>query len=249
MKKLGGTLFIRNGLQYDYCFVEAIKSLQEFCHEVIIIDAGSTDNSQSLLKPLEDSKTKIIYLDGSEWEREQGREKLAYFQNKAIDNLTTEWNFCLQADEIVHEKSYDSIHRAINSGLGESYMCSRINLWGSPYYKLNVEHARMPCSKEIIRLAKTQYRSWGDGESIDAQCVMNFVNDIEIWHYGFVRKKEVMKSKIINMQCAVFGMENYDQKLNECEVFNSKLWFDGDDLAIIDSPHPKIIKEWILTRP
>ena len=61
-------------------------------------------------------------------------------------------------------------------------------------------------------------------------------------------KKKQKKSTIYSF-CDVFGMEHYDQKLNDCEVFNPKLWFDGEDLAIIDSPHPKIMKEWIKDRP
>lgn len=248
MKRLGGTLFIKDGVKFDYCFREAILSLKEFCDEVIVVDAGSVDETVSILKTLEDSKTKIIYLDGSEWEQEQGREKLNYFTNKAIEQLTTEWNFNLQGDEIVHEKSYETIHKAINSELAESYMCTRINLWGSPYMQLNVPQERKPCSSQIIRLAKSEYRSWGDAESLDAQCIYDFVNDINIWHYGFVRKKEIMKSKIINMQKDVF-LVDVDKKLDNMEVFDSTAWFTKEDLRPIDMPYPKIMKEWVKTRP
>lgn len=249
MKTLGGTLFCINAIRYDYCVVEAIKCLQEFCHEVIVVDAGSTDNTQSLLKPLEDSKTKIIYLDGAEWEEQQGSQKLNFFTNKAIEQLTSEWNFNLQADEILSERSYDAVHDAINSGLAESYMCTRINLWGNCYMQLNVPQERKPCSSQIIRLAKSEYRSWGDAESLDAQCIYDFVDDIQIWHFGFVRKKEVMISKIINMQRDVFQTQ-VDPKLKGMDIFDPEAWFDKKtDLRPIDSPHPKLMKEWILTRP
>jgi len=249
MKTLGGSLFIKDGVKFDYCFKEAILSLKEFCHEVVVVDAGSKDGTVEILKTLEDNKTKIIYLDGTEWEREQGREKLNYFTNKAIEELTTEWNFNLQSDEIVHEKSYHTIHKAVNSGLAESYMCTRVNLWGSPYYQLNVPQERKPCSSQIIRLAKTQYRSWGDAESLDAQCIYDFVNDIQIWHYGFVRSRKVMVNKIVNMQRNVFQID-VDPKLKNMEVFDPEAWFDKKtDLRPIDCPHPKIMTEWIKTRP
>lgn len=248
MKRLGGTLFIRNGIQYDYCFKEAILCLKEFCDEVIVVDAGSDDGTVEVLKQLEDNKTKIIYLDKHEWDEQQGREKLAYFTNKAIDELTCEWNFCLQADEILSEKCYLSIRDAINSNIGESYMCTRVNLWGSPYKQLDVPINKMPCSFQIIRLAKSIYRSWGDAESLDAQCKMDFVDKIRIYHYGFVRKKEVMKDKIINMQRDVFQVP-VDEKLKDMEIFDSTAWFGENDLRLVDEPPPLLIREWIKNRP
>lgn len=247
-KRLGGSLFIRNGVQFDYCFKEAIECLQQFCDEVVVVDAGSDDGTIEILKQLEDKKTKIIYLDKEEWDEQQGREKLNYFTNKAIEQLTAEWNFNLQGDEIVHEKSYQFIREAINSNIGEAYMCTRINLWGSPYKQLDVPINRMPCSFQIIRLAKSIYRSWGDAESLDAQCKMNFVDKINIWHYGFVRSRKVMVSKIENMQKNVFLIDT-DPKLDGMEIFDSTAWFTENDLRLIDSPHPKIMNEWIKTRP
>lgn len=247
-KRLGGSLFIRNGLQYDYCFKEAIECMKEFCDEVVVVDAGSDDSTVDILKTLEDTKTKIIYLDKEEWETQHGMEKLNYFTNKAIEQLTTEWNFNLQGDEVLSERSYTAVREAINSNIGEAYMCTRINLWGSPHKQLDVPINRMPCSFQIIRLAKSIYRSWGDAESIDAQCKMDFVNKINIWHYGFVRKKEVMKDKIINMQKNVFEIA-VDTKLDNMAIFDSTAWFTEKDLRLIDSPHPKIMKEWIKTRP
>lgn len=246
-KTLGGSLFICNGLRYDYCFEEAIKCLLEFCDKVCVCDAGSDDGTVEVLKELEatNPKLKVLYLN--DWSNYRTKFKLSHFTNIAIEMLDTDYNFNLQGDEVLSERSYDAVRRAIAGGF-EAIMCKRINLWGSPYTELNVPHHRKPCSTEIIRLAKTKYRSIDDAESIDAQCVMNFVNDIEIWHYGFIRKREVMKAKIINMQRDVFELTP-DAKLDNMEVFDSTAWFSGTDLKIISRPHPKIMKEWIAQRP
>jgi len=249
-KTLGGVQFIRNGIQFDYCFEESIKCLLEFCDKVSVVDVGSDDGTKDVLNSLENSNKKldVLYLTKEDWDNQQGKEKLAYFQNIATGWLDTDYQFLCQSDEIVHEKSYPFIRKAIETGK-EAFMCKRINLWKSPYYYLNVPHERKPCSTEVIRLAKTKYQSIGDGESLDAQCVMDYVNDIDIWHYGFVRKREVMKSKVINMQRDVFGME-YDKKLDQEELFNPDLWFEPKtDLSIIDYPHPKIMLDWIKNRP
>ncbi len=252
-KKLAGTLFVRNGKTFDYNYAESINCLKEFCDHVFIVDAGSDDETDKdiLLNLCDNVKTTFIRLLPESWHEQHGKEKLNYFTNIAIQTAEKdgyEYQFNLQADEIVHEKSYDAIRKAVKTGK-EAFMCTRINLWKSPYQYLNVPHERKPCSTQIIRLTKTCYRSIGDAESIDAQCVMDYVNDIDIWHYGFVRKKEVMKSKVINMQRDVFGMD-YDKKLDQEELFNPDLWFDPKtDLSIIDYPHPKIMLDWIKNRP
>jgi len=268
MGKLCGTLFVFNGNKFDYCFKEAIQCLLEFCDYVVVAAGGDDGTLEDILsmnefdinkftlsspsvKSWSSDNMKVIEITQEEWDSQHGKEKLAYFTNIAIqtaDKLGFEYQFNLQADEILSERSYTEVRLAVQGG-AESYFCKRINLWQSPYLQLDVPHNRKPCSTEIVRLAKTRYRSVDDAESLGVPVIDTyFMNGIHIWHYGFVRKKEVMKSKIINMQESVFGVD-HDKKLDECDVFNSKLWFDGDDLKPIDYPHPKIMKEWIKTRP
>lgn len=247
MATLGGFLFIRNGIQYDYNFKETIESLLQFCDKVLVVDAGSDDGTKEVLWGMNDEKLTINFRLKEEWDSIQGREKLSYFQNLAADQLNTDYQFLCQADEVVCESSYPEIRAAIETGK-EGYLCERINLWGSPNTMLNVSLNRMPCSVHVLRLSKKGYYSYDDGESIAAPADTSFVDKIKIIHYGFVRKKEVMKAKIINMQEGVFAMESHDAKLDQCEVFDSKLWFDGDDLAPIDFTHPPIMNQWILER-
>lgn len=248
-KTLGGFLFIRNGREFDYCFRETIKCLTEFCDQVSVVDCGSDDGTVYDLRLMESVhyNLNVTYLDDESWNSVHGKEKLSYFQNIASSKLTTDYQFLLQADEIVHENSYDAIRRAMNDGQ-DGYMCNRFNLWSSPFTKLSVQQNRQPCSTEVIRLTKVGHQCYDDGENIDAQSVNNYLEQIRIYHMGFVRKREVMKSKIINMQRNVFGMADYDNKLDECDVFDSKLWFDGSDLEPIKEPLPKIIQEWAIAR-
>lgn len=250
MGKLAGTLFVFNGHKFDYCFMEAIKCLIEFCDYVIVV-AGGDDGTYENVCTLSGENIKIIKITQEEWDAHHGKEKLSYFTNIAIqeaDRMGFEYQFNLQADEIVHEKSYGEIRKAVGLG-ANAYFCTRINLWESPYLKLNVPQERKPCSTEIVRLAKVCYRSYDDAENIAAHDPdVYFLNGIRIYHMGFVRKQEVMKSKIINMQCNVFGMADYDKKLDQSDTFNPKLWFDGDDLEVIDEPLPKIIQEWAKQR-
>ncbi len=247
MSSLGGSLFVYNGVSMDYNFIESINCLKELCDHVVVCDAGSADGTVEELRKLEDSKCEIIYLDGTEWAAQKGKEKLNYFTNKAIERLTTDYQINLQADEVIHESSYPWIRKAIETG-AEGFLNRRWNLWGDPYHILNVPHNRKPCSTEIIRLTKTKYRSVGDAESIDCQAIYNFLNEIVFWHFGFVRKPDVMKRKVIHMQEEVFGME-HDKRLDASDKFDPWAYFKPEDtVGIHEEQLPKIIRPWARER-
>lgn len=253
MKKIAGIIFVYNGSKFDYCYLESIRCLLE-CTDHVFIVAGGRDNTyESVLNEFnEKENVTIIYLSDELWDLQTGKEKLNFFTNIAIEAAQRdgyEYQFNLQADEILHEKSYGELRKAIETGF-DGYMSTRINLWHSPYLQLDVPQERKPCSTSIIRLAKTCYRSVDDAENIAVPLVNTyFESGIRIYHVGFVRRREVMKSKIINMQCNVFGMADHDPKLNESDLFNPSLWFDPlTDLKPIDEPLPKLIQAWAKDR-
>jgi hypothetical protein len=247
MKTLGGSMFIRNGELYDYNYKESIQCLQEFCDSVCIVYIEGDDKTLDGIFSVAKSKTKIITLTKEDWDIQKGKEKLSFFSNIAISALNTDYNFSLQADEILHEDSYQWVRVAIEKG-DESFLCSRINLWKSPYLQLNVPHERKPCSTNIVRLAKIKYRHYDDAESIDAFFNDEFCENIKIIHYGFVRKREVMKDKIKNMQQGVFEMADYDSKLDLCDTFNPDLWFNKKDLVPIEFSTPDLMQKWASER-
>lgn len=251
MKSLGGSLFIRNNFLYDYCAEQSIKSLLEFCDKVSVVDAGSSDGTVDMLKELEDANPNLIvtYLTEQDWINQQGKgfSKLCHFTDIAISKLDTDYNFYQQADEITHEDCYDNIRRAVEQGY-EAYSISRINLWQSPYLRLDVFGNRNPCSTRIVRLARTKYRSYGDAESLTAPAIDGFAEAIRMYHLGFVRKREVMKAKIINMQEGVFELGSHDVKLDGSDIFIPERWFGPEDLKPIEEPLPAIIQKWAAER-
>lgn len=248
-KSLGGVTFCIDPIKYDYCIRESIACLEELCDKVVVLDAGSEDGSVELLKSLESDKVKVVYLErGQYWDQIRGKEKLSFFQNMALQHLDTDYYYLQQADECTHENSFPYIREAIQSG-HEGFMITRHNLWGNCNNKLNVPEERQPCSTQVIRLAKTTYSSYDDGESVGCWNVcMDWLDKIEMFHYGFVRKKEVMKDKIINMQKSVFEID-YDKKLDGMDVFDYRAWHDDNVLVPIKGTHPKFIQEWIKERP
>lgn len=250
MNKLCGISIVRNAVKYDYCIKEAILSLLGVCDYVIVGYVESDDGTLEILKSIESGRLKILYLTEADWNMYNDKYRLSYITNIVLqeaDRLGFTYSLYVQADEVLSERSYEPIRKAMAEDQ-EAYMCSRINLWKSPYYYLDVPQERKPCSTEVIRLAKVNYRAVDDAENIGAPVGNILYDDIVIYHMGFVRKREIMKSKIINMQQGVFAMENYDAKLDQCEVFNPDLWFSNNDLKIINQPLPELIKQWASER-
>lgn len=253
-KTLGGTLFIRNGIKYDYCFIEAIKCLQDFCDSVVVCVCGGEDETIDLIQgtfPHIPGRFQVIYVSETEWQNqaETGKHRLSTFTNYAItylQQLGIDYVFNLQGDEIVDPNSYAFIRKAVDEG-GEGYLCKRINLWKDPYHQLNVPQYRKPCSTEILRLAKTCYRAYDDAESIAAPCISTYVDEIKIWHMGFVRKREIHPDKIREMQGNIFRC-GVDAKLEGMDVFDSSKWFTDEDLIPIEGELPPLIQEWARER-
>ena len=255
MKQLAGAMFVRNGIKYDYCFREAIHSLLNFCDEVFVVDAGSTDGTLQALHSIRHPNLKVISLSEKEWNKQSGRgkEKLCYFSNLAIDYAELndyEYVFYCQADEVVHENSYWRIRELCNFGK-DGYVISRINLWGSPYYQLDVENERLPCSRFVLRLSKSQFRTDGDAESIAVPYDNVYMAEsVKMYHMGFVRDRKVMIHKTIEMQENVFELGTHDEKIDiSGKYFKPELWFDlKKDIKLIDEPLPATVKEWAKKR-
>ena len=243
MNTLGAAAFLYNGDKFDYCYRETIANMKAFADEVVIVAIESEDGSHVVCKNLEDYKTRVIVLPESDWRAQEGREKLAYFQNIAKNQLKTDYYCLVQMDEILHERSFGALRDAVSTGL-PAFMCTRYNLWFDPYWQLAVPQERKPCSSEVIRLAKVEYNSVNDGENIDCGHVcFDLTDKIEIFHMGFVRKPDVMKRKVTHMLMDVFKT-SYDPKLDLSDVFDPWAYFDRGDVEPIRGPLPKYIQKW-----
>ncbi len=243
MATLGGTTFVYRAVDFDYHIVETVNCLKEFCDKVVVVVVESQDGTMELVKPLEDEKTKVVICPIDKWHEIKGREKLSYFQNVASEHLDTDYNFLLQSDEIVHEDSYTAIRRAVETG-AEGYLVTRIHLWGNPNLRIDVPIYRMPAGIHIGRLAKSHLRSYDDGENLYIQNPsLQFLDEIRIYHMGFVRSREKMVDKCVHIQRDVFLIDP-DKRLEGMTTFEPNRWFAPEDLKPIEEPLPAIIQQW-----
>jgi len=248
MKKLAGVTFCYRGISQDYNFIETVNSLLEFC-DMVYVGAGGEDGTADILH-LEfksNDRVKLYLITKDEWDSQQGREKLSYFQNQLQRKANADgydWYFLLQSDEICLPSSYDAIKRAIKTN-EEGFYVTRVNLWGDCYHRLNVPENRSPVGTHIIRLSRTFYPSIGDGESQLSDARDHFVDEIKIVHYGFVRSRAKHIVKIKHIQDEIFQIP-HDTRVDGVEKFDPwNAGFTPADVVPIDFKHPAVMQKWV----
>jgi len=102
--KVSGFTFVRNGVKYDYPFLESMRSLLPLCDEIVIGVGRSEDDTLAQIQSLHSSKIKILETIWDESNRENGS-ILSQQTNLALDQTNGDWAIYLQADEILHEDS------------------------------------------------------------------------------------------------------------------------------------------------
>lgn len=258
MPSLGGHVFVCDGVKFDYCATEAVKSLLPICDEVVILLFGD-DDREALMELQHEPRLKIVQHKYSDWTdtAHQGKFRLSFWTNETKRHLKTDWQFCLQADEVLHENSYDLVRQAINEPQ-EAFVVRRFNLWGDPYHFINYPKIKLrgengPCGNHTGRLAKIQYASWDDAENLNAPFTHKYWEDIKTYHMGFVRDRKKMVTGKINLQEQIFQLAKADPKFyadleKNAGEFDPYTRFRSDELLPIFEPLPSVIREWARQR-
>lgn len=254
MPTLGGSVFVRNAVKYDYCIAEAIESLSECCDKVAVLEVESEDGTLELLQDTASRLSNVEVHQGGEWECADNYLRLSILANLAKSRLDTDWHFMLQADEVIHEDSFSYIRQAIESKQFESYTVRRFNLYMDFDHCVRLDSAKKPVSDTIVRLAKLKYEAYSDAESLaGGNCNGSFVDKIVIFHYGFVRDRRVMVDKVIDMQrwfhgshatpdSRVMKMKQEGREFKATEIMEPK------EFMRVPMGHPKFARQWVADR-
>ncbi len=110
--KLSGFSICRNGVKFDYPFVEAIRSALPIVDEFIVNVGQSDDGTLEAVRSIDPGKVRVVT---SHWDDSMKKDGLLFSQqtNIALSHCQGAWALYLQADEVLHERDHDVIRRAL----------------------------------------------------------------------------------------------------------------------------------------
>jgi hypothetical protein len=232
-------------VKFDYPFIESIRSLLPICDEIVVAVGLSEDNTFEQIKSLNSLKINLIETVWDELLREGGR-ILSQQTNLALDKVVGDWAIYLQADEILHEKDYPAIRRAmeqyINSAEVEGFLFNYKHFYGSYDY---IGDSRRWYRHEIrvIRPCKN-VRSWGDAQGfrINDRKLRVKPIDASIFHYGWVKRPDIqqMKQRTFNKY---WHSDNWVR--NHIGTSNEYIYGRNEILKIFTGTHPSVMLDRI----
>jgi len=244
MIKISGFSYIRNGFDYDVPFLESIQSILPICDEFVIAVGDSSDGTREAIEALNSPKLKII---DTVWDNKMKKNGKIFAQqtNIALDNISGNWAFHLQADEVIHEndlplllefiRENDDVHEV------DGMLFPFIHFWGGyNYYRTSRRVHRFE-----IRVFKNNkcIRSYRDSQGFRIYSGKDTYEqgkekgvklkvkkiDIPVYHYN-VRSPSSMVNKIQKMALCyndgkIVNVENADtilQKIDRLEMFQGR---------------------------
>jgi glycosyltransferase involved in cell wall biosynthesis len=200
--RLSGFTFVRQGVTFDFPFLESVESLVPICDEVVVAVGRSQDDTRAQLEKLAKQHATIRLID-TIWDEAlvRGGQVLAAETNKALRECRGRWCLYLQADEVLHEADYPAIRTALKQVEtqkdAEGVIFPYLHFYGN-YRTVN----RSPSTyRQEVRLVQNRMDIFSYR---DAQGFRKYPNEklkvirtnARIFHYGYVRPPRAMQEKL-----------------------------------------------------
>lgn len=245
--KVCGFTIVRNAIKYCYPVVESIKSILPLCDQMIVVVGKSEDDTLNLIKSIDSRK--IIIVE-SVWDDslKKGGRVLAVETDKALDAISDEFDWCfyIQADEVLHEKYHPVIRREMEERMNQSdvegLLFNYLHFWGT-YDYVGVGREWYRREIRVIRNNKS-VRSYKDAQGfrINNQRLKVKHIDAYIYHYGWVRPPETIKSKMRNFNLLYFTGNKLDGKLDKVTNFD---YSSVGEVTQFQGTHPEVMVEMV----
>lgn len=249
--KVSGFSFIRNGIIFDYPFVEAITSVLPLCNEFIVVVGNSDDNTEETVATIDPVKIRII---NSIWDDSlrKGGQVLALETDKAFNAIAQDcdWALYIQGDEVLHEKYHKNVLNSMRQWKDDrrvdGLLFNYLHFYGSYDY---IGSAPRWYRREIriIRNNKRIY-SYGDAQGFrkgNNKKLMVKQIDAWIYHYGWVKHPRAMQKKQESFHKYWHDDRWMKENIPVLEAFD----YSGiDALERFTGTHPTVMQQRILDR-
>lgn len=214
--RISGFTLVRNGVQYDYPYLESLRSLLPLVDELVINVGVGDDATLERVREFADREGQgKVQIFESRWplndpEKKKGGLILSEQTNLALDRCTGDWCVYLQADEVLHEDDATALRQRIEQVHAaprvEGLLFDYVHFYGSFGV---VQQTRSAYRREVrcIRRASGG-RSVGDAQSFrkpDGSKLSVVRAGARVFHYGWVRTPEAMKEKTFFMDQLYHG--------------------------------------------
>lgn len=248
---LGGNVVIRNGNSLDFCWREAVNSLLPVCDMVSISDGESSDGTQEEIRQWMAHEPKLV-LNVYPWPNPKGNPSwFVEWLDYNRQHVKADWQIQLDGDEVLSERSYEELKAFIQTP-NRTAICTRYNFWGDHRHTIP---EGVCLGKRVVRVAPQNIFLASDGyhHKGEQAASMSVATNIEIFHYGFIRKHEAFFVK--ERQLQNFFFDSYDSRLEAAEKNYGKDWpkdpgvcdYHGR-LEGYDGPHPLCAHQWLRDR-
>jgi hypothetical protein len=246
--KVAGFTIVKNAIKYDYPIVEAITSVLPLCDEFIVAVGNGEDNTLDLIQAINSPKIRIIHTIWDDTLREGGR-VLAVETDKAFQSISpdVDWCFYIQADEVVHEKYYDTITQAMTKYKENNEVDGLLFHYKHFYGSYDYVGESWNWYRREIRIVRNEksifsYRdAQGFRKKPNKKLSVKLI-DAYIYHYGWVRDPRAMQHK----QRAFSSLYHDDQWVDEHVAKVAEFDYSQiDSLALFLDTHPSVMAKRI----
>jgi hypothetical protein len=253
--KVSAHSYVRNGLTYDYPFVESIRSVLPLVDEFIMVLVDSNDGTRNAIEAIGDPRIRIVDTVWDEQLRTAGR-IFALQANTGLDHATGDWAFHIQADEVLHEDDIPIVREAMEKYKDdpevEGFLFRFLNFFGDyrhygpsrRYHQHEIRitrndpHVRSYRDSQGFRIFIDPARQWEE----KGRKLRVIPLEARIFHYSHVKNPAMQVKKRAAFVSRYAQDEAVEQYLKANEDFNYR---DYDYLKVFNGTHPAVMKRFI----
>ncbi len=240
---VSGFTFIRNGVKFDYPFLESIRSFLPVIDELVVAVGDCEDSTREQLLSLSSPKVKIV---DTVWDPHlrSGGSILAQQTNVALDHITGDWAFYLQGDEVVHEEDLPTIRQVCQQAFHlnhiEGLLFDYVHFYGGYRW---IGNSRRWYRREVRVIRNgIGVRSWGDAQGFRRQGQKLHVQPVNarIYHYGWVKPPKAQQDKQRSFHRLWHSDEKAERMVKEGTDY---AYEDGGRLKLFTGTHPAVMQD------